>query len=234
MTVRSHSKNTGEHAVRGLLPLGLAVAIGATMHAQMGSSQPAPAQKPASAPAPQNGKAIPNPAAPPNIPAGVTPPPDYVIGPSDVLSIVYWREKDLSSDVTVRPDGNISLPLLNDIHAAGLTPAQLRDRLTEAARRYVEDPNVTVVVHEINSRKVFVTGEIANPGEYPLMGPTTVLQLIAVAGGLRDYADGKKILIVRPENGKQVTYRFNYKDAAAGKGLRQNIELKPGDTIIVP
>ena len=160
--------------------------------------------------------------------------PDYVIGPDDVLSIVFWRDKDISADVAVRPDGRISLPLLNDVQAGGLTPLQLRDRLTEEARRYVEDPNVTVVVRQINSRKVFVTGEVQKPGPYSLTGPTTVLQMIAMAGGLKEYADAKNIAIMRVENGRTLSCGFNYRDVAKRRNLRQNIELKPGDTIIVP
>jgi polysaccharide biosynthesis/export protein len=161
-------------------------------------------------------------------------PADYVIGPEDVLSIVYWRDKDMSGDVAVRPDGKISLPLLNDVPAAGMTPAQLRERLIEASKAYFEDPNLTVVVKQMNSRKVFITGEVNKPGPYPLVGPTTVLQLIAIAGGLRDYAESKKIIIVRNENGRPMAYPFNYKDVVSRKSLRQNIELKPGDTVIVP
>ncbi len=160
--------------------------------------------------------------------------PDYIIGPDDVLSIVFWRDKDISSEVAVRPDGRISLPLLNDVQAGGLTPLQLRDRLTKAAEEFVEDPNVTVVVRQINSRKVFVTGEVAKPGPYSLTTPTTVLQMLAMAGGLREYADAKHIVIMRTENGRPTSYAFNYKDVAKRKNLRQNIELKPGDTIIVP
>jgi len=151
-----------------------------------------------------------------------------------VLSVVFWRDKDMTGDVTVRPDGKVSLPLLNDVQAAGLTPAQLRDRLIEASKQYFEDPSVTVVVKQMNSRKVFITGEVNKPGPYPLVGPTTVLQLISIAGGLRDYADSKKILIVRNEDGRPVSYLFNYKDVVSRKNLRQNIELKPGDTVIVP
>jgi polysaccharide biosynthesis/export protein len=166
--------------------------------------------------------------------SNATLPADYVIGPDDVLSIVYWRDKDMTGDVAVRPDGNISLPLLNDVHAAGLTPTQLRDRLVEASKKYIEDPSVTVVVKQMNSRKVFITGEVAKPGPYPLTGPTTVLQLISIAGGLRDYAESKKIIVVRNENGKQTTLPFNYKDVVSRKNLKQNIELKPGDTVIVP
>ena len=166
--------------------------------------------------------------------AAVVPPANYVIGPEDALSIVFWRDKDMSSDVTVRPDGKITLPLLNDVQASGLTPPQLRDRLTEEARRYVEDPNVTVVVRQINSRRVFVTGEVAKPGPYPLGTPTTVLQMIATAGGLREYADAKHIIVMRTENGRTMVYSFNYRDVANHKNLGQNVELKPGDTIVVP
>jgi polysaccharide export outer membrane protein len=165
---------------------------------------------------------------------GVNMPSEYTIGADDVLSIVFWRDKELTTDVNVRPDGKISLPLLNDVQATGLTPAQLRERIVEESKKYVEDPNVTVVVKQINSRKVFITGEVRKPGPYPLTGPTTVLQLISIAGGLADYAKTEKITVVRIENGKPVSYRFNYKQVIDGKRLAQNIELKPGDTIIIP
>src|SRR5687768_9572698 len=161
-------------------------------------------------------------------------PPGYVIGADDVLSIVYWKDKDMSSDAQVRPDGRIALPLLNEVQAAGLTPEQLREKLTEESRKYMEDPNITVVVRAINSRKVFITGEVNKPGPYPLAGPTSVMQLIAMAGGLREYANSKGIVIMRTENGKPISLKFNYKDVIAGKNLKQNIELKPGDTVVVP
>lgn len=167
-------------------------------------------------------------------PTGVTPPAGYVIGPEDVLAIVFWREKDMSNEVAVRPDGMISLPLINDVKAAGLTPEQLRDQLTKEAEKYIEVPTVSVVVKAINSRKVFITGMVAKQGPYPLTAPTTVLQMISIAGGLHEFADEKNIRILRVENGKQVTYKFNYKDVSKGKKLEQNILLKPGDTIIVP
>ena len=167
--------------------------------------------------------------------AGVTPPAGYVIGLEDVLTVVFWREKDISADVTVRPDGKISLPLLNDVVAAGLTPDQLRARLMEVADRYVEDPNVTVVVKQINSRKVFITGEVLKPGAYPLNAPTSVLQLLSMAGGLREYADTKNIVVIRTaENGRQMSYRFNYKDVIGRRNLSQNIQLQPGDSVVVP
>jgi polysaccharide export outer membrane protein len=136
--------------------------------------------------------------------------------------------------VVVRPDGRISLPLLNDVHAAGLTPSQLRDRITELAQEYLEEPNVTIVVRQINSRKVFITGMVGKPGTYALGGPTSVLQLIAMAGGLVEYADGKRIIVMRTEAGQQTSFRFNYTEVVARKNLHQNIDLKPGDTIIVP
>ena len=161
--------------------------------------------------------------------------PDYVIGTDDVLSILFWKDKDLSApEVTVRPDGKVTLPLLNDIQASGLTPDQLRDAIKEAALKYVEDPNPTVIVKEIKSRRVFITGQVDKPGPYLLKGSTTILQLIAIAGGLRDFADGKNISLVRNEGGQQVVHAFNYRDVLKMKNLTQNIELRPGDTILVP
>ena len=166
--------------------------------------------------------------------AGVTLPAGYVIGPDDVLSVLYWKNNDLSAEVSVRPDGRITLPLLNDVAAAGLTPEQLREQLTTAAAKYVEDPSITVAVKAINSRKVFITGNVAKSGSYPLSAPTTVMQLIAMAGGVQEFADSKNILVMRTENGRQVAYPFNYKDVLKRRNLRQNIELKPGDVVVVP
>lgn len=168
------------------------------------------------------------------IPKGVETPPDYVIGPDDVLTVVFWREKDLSNDVTVRPDGMITLPLVNDVQAAGRTPDQLREDLSRAAAQFIEVPTVTVVVKAINSRKVFITGQVGKQGAYPLLAPTTVMQMLATAGGVHEFADTKNITILRTENGRQLALKFNYKDVRRGRNLKQNIELKPGDTIIVP
>ena len=162
------------------------------------------------------------------------PPPGYVIGPADVLSIVFWRDKDMSADVVVRPDGKISLPLLNEIDAAGYTPEQLHARLVQAAGKYLEEPNATVVVKEIRSRNVFITGNVAKPATYPLNGEMTVLQLIAVAGGLLEYADAKNIVIIQTVAGQQRHHKFNYKDVVKQKRTTQNILLKPGDTVVVP
>lgn len=204
-----------------------------TAPAQAGQAAKPPAQttqKPANQAKPARQK----PPAP-IVPAPpVAPPPGYVIGPDDVLQVMYWREKDVSAEVTVRPDGMISLPLLNDVQAAGLTPDQLRDKVNQLATKFFEDPNVTVNIKAINSRKVFITGSVTKPGPYPLTSPTTVLQLIAMAGGLTEFADQKNITVMRTENGRPVSYAFNYKDVTKRKNLQQNIELKPGDTVIVP
>ena len=166
--------------------------------------------------------------------APVVPPADYVIGLDDILTVTFWHDKDLSADVVVRPDGKIGLPLVNEVEAAGLTTQQLKEKLTAAATRFLENPNVTVVVKEIKSRKVFITGRVERPGAYVLTAPTRVLQLIAMAGGLKEFADAKHIVITRMVSGTPVIYTFNYKDVTRGRGLRDNIELTPGDTVVVP
>ncbi len=157
-----------------------------------------------------------------------------MIGAEDILSIVFWRDKDMSADVIVRSDGKISLPLLNDIEAAGSTPEQLRQRITTVASKYIEDPNATVVVKEIRSRNVFITGNVAKPSTYPLIQPMNVLQLIALSGGLLEYADSKKIVIVRTDADHAQYFKFNYNDVIKQKNVEQNITLKPGDTVVVP
>ena len=202
---------------------------GQTPVPQPPATQPAPGQ-PRPQPAPPGAKpAPPTQAAAPALPSG------YVIGPDDVLTITYWRNPDMSAEVTVRPDGLISLPLLNEIKAGGQTPEQLREKVSKDAMRFLEEaPTVAVVVKAINSRKVYVTGMVAKPGYYQLTGAMTVVQLLATAGGIQEFADSKNILIVRNEAGRQVSYPFNYKDFLKRKNLTQNIELKPGDTIVVP
>jgi len=174
--------------------------------------------------------------APPNAaaPAGVALPAGYLIGPEDVLTIVVWREKDMSTDAVVRPDGQISIPLLNDLQAAGLTPDQLKATIEKAAAKFMAEPNATVIVKTINSRKVHIVGNVLKAGTYPLQGDTTVLQLIAQAGGLQEWADSKHITVMRKEDGKDKALSFNYKDVVKQKNLQQNVLLKPGDTVIVP
>jgi polysaccharide export outer membrane protein len=210
------------------LRIGVAFALAAAMAAgaaRLGAQ--APANPPAAAP-----PAAAQPGA--ETSEYLTPPADYVIGVGDSLSVKFWKDNDMSVDVVVRPDGLITLPLINDMKAAGLTPEQLRTKVTQAATKFVEAPNVQVYVRDIKSRQVFITGMINHSGPYPLIGPMTVMQLIAMAGGLQDFADGKNIVIIRTENGEPVSYRFNYKDVTKRKNLKQNIELEPGDTIVVP
>jgi polysaccharide export outer membrane protein len=161
-------------------------------------------------------------------------PPGYVIGADDRLAISFWRDKDLSAEVVVRPDGRISLPLLNEVQAAGLTPEQLRGALLQAAESLLDDPNATVVVKEIHSRRTFIMGNVEKPGMYPLNVPMTVMQLIATAGGLREFVAGRNIVILRREGGRDVRFPFDYQAVVGGRRPDQNIELRPGDTVIVP
>jgi polysaccharide export outer membrane protein len=161
-------------------------------------------------------------------------PRDYVIGVDDVLEVMFWKDKDLSRDVVVRPDGKIALQLLNEVQAAGLTPEQLRDVLLTEAKRFIEDPSVAVNVKQINSRKVFITGMVEKPGMYPLTSSMSVLQLISIAGGLKEFAKKKDIVVMRHDRGAQLAYPFNYADILKGKRLAQNMILRPGDTVVVP
>jgi polysaccharide export outer membrane protein len=158
---------------------------------------------------------------------------DYVIGADDTLHVAVWKEPDLTATLPVRPDGKISLPLLNDVPAAGMTPMQLASSITEKLKKYIADPRVTVVVTAMNSRRVFVTGEVAHPGAMPLLPNMTVLQALSNAG-FTQFANLKKIYLLRNENGKQVKLPFNYKDVVKGDHPEQNIKLIPGDTIVVP
>lgn len=179
------------------------------------------------------------PADNPNKPAGPetvqdsTTPSDYVIGADDVLKISVWKEQDLSETLPVRPDGKISMPLLNDVPAAGLTPLQLRDSITEKLKKYISDPRVTVVVTAMNSRRIFVTGEVVHSGPITMLPHMTVLQALSQAG-FTQFANLKSIYLLRTENGRQVKLPFNYKEVVKGNHPEQNILLKPGDTLVVP
>jgi len=167
--------------------------------------------------------------------AGVSVPGDYVIGVEDVLGIVFWREQDrnLTTDVVVRPDGKISVPMLNDIKASGLTAEQLSASVQQAASKFIRDAAVTVVVREIHSRKIFVIGEVAKPGTVQIGSDLNVLQAIAEAGGFLEHAKKTNVVIVRNEAGREQRFKFNYKDVVSGKNLAQNIKLLPGDTVLV-
>jgi polysaccharide biosynthesis/export protein len=160
--------------------------------------------------------------------------PNYVIGPQDVLDISVWKEAELTRTVPVRPDGKISLPLLNDVQAAGLTPTQLAAQITTNLKKFVTDPQVTVIVSQINSQRVYIMGEVTRAGAYPLLPNMTLLQALSSAGGFTQFANLKKIYMFRTENGKQVKYPFNYKDVVDGKRSDENVTLKAGDTIVVP
>jgi len=159
--------------------------------------------------------------------------PDYVLGSDDQLHITVWKEADLTVTLPVRPDGKISLPLINDIQAAGLTPMELRDSITEKLKKYIADPRVTVVVTAMNSRRVFVTGEVVHTGAIPLLPNMTMLQALAAAG-FTQFANLKGIYVLRMENGKQVRIPFNYRQVIKGNHPEQNIQLSPGDTVVVP
>jgi polysaccharide export outer membrane protein len=160
-------------------------------------------------------------------------PADYVIGADDTLRISVWKEPDLSENLPVRPDGKISMPLLNDIQAAGLTPLQLRDSITEKLKKYVADPRVTVVVTAMTSQRVFVSGEVVHSGPIALLPHMTMLQVLGQAG-FTQFANVKGIYLLRNENGKQMKLPFNYKEVVKGNHPEQNIALKPGDTVVVP
>ena len=160
--------------------------------------------------------------------------PGYVIGVDDVLRITFYKEEAMSGEVTVRPDGKISLPLLKDVPAAGMSPEQLNRALETAAAKFLTNPNVTVAVKQVNSRRVYLLGDGIKPGSLLLNGEMNVLQAIAMAGGLLEWADEDKIEIVRVEDGKEKRYKFNFKQAIKGEKSEQNISLKPGDLIVVP
>ena len=160
--------------------------------------------------------------------------PNYVIGAQDVLDVNVWKEPDVSRTVPVRPDGKISLPLLNDVQAAGLTPAQLAAQVTDSLKKYVTNPQVTVIVTVINSQRVYILGEVTRPGAFPLIPGMSVLQALSSAGGFTQFAKVKSIFVRRFENGKEEKFPFNYREVIGGKKPEQDILLKAGDTIVVP
>jgi polysaccharide biosynthesis/export protein len=164
----------------------------------------------------------------------VTADPNYIIGAQDVLDVSVWKEPEVSRVVPVRPDGKISLPLLNDVQAAGLTPSQLAAQITESLKKYVTSPQVTVIITTINSQRIYILGEVIRPGAFPMLPGMTVMQALSSAGGFTPFAKMKNIYVLRGEAGKKVKYPFNYKQAINGKNSDQDILLKAGDTIVVP
>jgi polysaccharide export outer membrane protein len=160
--------------------------------------------------------------------------PSYVIGPQDVLDVNVWKEPTISRTVPVRPDGKISLPLLNDVQAAGLTPDQLGREITRDLRKYLENPQVTIIVTAINSQRFYMLGEVNRPGTFQLLPNMTVLQALSDAGGFTPFAKLKDIYVLRTVNGRQEKFRFNYKDVIKGSNTQENMVLRAGDTIVVP
>lgn len=217
---RESLKKRGKKAIRILLMLWVATAAAAVLAQSTDAASDEAKAKPDTA-------AAATPAATPDTTA------DYVIGSDDVLQISVWHEPDLKETLPVRPDGKISLPLLNDVQAAGLTPLQLKDSITEKLKKYIADPRVTVVVTAMNSRRIFVTGEVQHSGPMVLLPHMTVLQALAQAG-FTQFANPKAIYLLRTENGKQEKLPFNYKEVVKGNHPEQNIALKPGDTVVVP
>ena len=158
----------------------------------------------------------------------------FVIGNDDVLAINVWKEPDISRSIPVRSDGKISLPLVGEVQAAGLTPLALEKDIANKLKSYIAEPEVTVMVQQVNSQKFNILGQVAKPGTYVIANSPTVLDAIALAGGFRDFAKRKSIYVLRHGATGESRIPFNYKDVSQGKNMSQNIKLQPGDTIIVP
>jgi len=205
-----------------LMAAWLAVAIGQGQEVQKPVATEASGQKTE----PSNKPAV--------APVGTLNDEEYKIGPQDVLRIDVWKEEQLTRTVPVRPDGKITLPLLNDVQAVGLTPMELAGVISDQLKKYINGPQVTVSVAEINSRRIYVTGEVTKAGAYALLPHMTVLQALTSAGGFTQFARIKSIYVLRVEGGKQTKVPFNYKAVVEGKKPEENIELQPGDTVIVP
>jgi polysaccharide export outer membrane protein len=164
------------------------------------------------------------------------PPSDasYRIGPLDVLNIDIWKEPNISRTVPVRPDGKISLPLLNDMQAGGLTPMELSSNITQALAKFITDPQVTIIVTEMNSQRVYIMGQVMRAGAYPLLPQMTVLQALSSAGGFSQFANVKKIYVLRRQEGNETKIHFNYKQVVDGNHPEEDVVLQGGDTVVVP
>jgi polysaccharide export outer membrane protein len=204
--------------------------------AQDANAQPADSAATKPAAAQDEAKAAPPTAS--TTPASRVPavqPASYIVGVGDVLEINVWKESELSKTVPVRPDGMITLPLIGEIKAVGLTPDQLQDQLTTSLQKVVSEPQVTVMVVSVNSMSFNIVGNVAKPGYYPLVRPITILDALALSGGFRDFAKEKKIYVLRTTpDGKQEKLKFNYKEVIKGKNMAQNIILQPHDTLVIP
>jgi polysaccharide export outer membrane protein len=159
----------------------------------------------------------------------------FTIGDDDVLSINVWKEPDISRSIPVRSDGKISLPLVGEVQATGRTPLKLEQDIAARLKNYIDEPEVTVIVQQINSQKFNILGQVNRPGSYPITNSATVLDAIALAGGFRDFAKQKSIYVLRQNaDGTQSRMPFNYKDVAKGRNTAQNVKLEPRDTVVVP
>jgi polysaccharide export outer membrane protein len=218
-------RSTWKAAVAALVLIGgLALAQGAP------ADSPAPASSASDKGASDKSTANKSMSAPANVPVDTT----YIIGPEDTLHIAVWKEADLTATLPVRPDGKISLPLLNDVQASGLTPQQLADSVTEKLKKYIADPRVTVVVTAINSKRIYMVGEVLRPGAMSMLPNMTVLQALSNAG-LNQFAKTKGIYVLRTDSGgKQQKLPVNYRKLVKGERIEQNYALQPGDTIVVP
>jgi len=202
-----------------------ALFVAGSMAGSLAWAQGTPPQAAASPASDGNGNAMTAPAS-----TGDT---TYVIGAEDVLHIAVWKENDLTATEPVRADGKISLPLLNDVQASGLTPMQLADSLTEKLKKFVADPRVTVVVTAINSKRIYLLGEVSHTGAMPMSPNMTVMQALASAG-INQFANTKKIYVLRSENGKKEKFPVNYRKLIKGQDIDHDYTLQPGDTIVVP
>jgi len=162
------------------------------------------------------------------------PEPLYVIQPNDLLEIFVWKEPELTRKVLVRPDGRISFPLVQDLQAAGISPGELKERIEARLKEFLSAPNVTVVVEQIQSYRIYVIGKVQKPGIQVIEKPVTVLQALSLAGGFQDYAKDTEIVVIRKQSGENILFEFNYRDVIHSKKPEQNILLRTGDVVVVP
>jgi polysaccharide biosynthesis/export protein len=225
MTV-TMTKTSNRFYWTGLIAASACLLISIGLWAQSGSGSTVTAPTSGAAPAAQSAGASSTQAKPHDN--------TFVIGNDDVLAINVWKEPDISRSIPVRSDGKISLPLVGEVQAAGLTPLSLEKEIASKLKNYISEPEVTVMVQQVNSQKFNILGQVAKPGSYMVVNSLTVLDAIALAGGFRDFAKQKSIYVLRQGPTGETRIPFNYKEVSRGKNMSQNIKLQPGDTIIVP
>jgi polysaccharide export outer membrane protein len=226
MTMTKTRKTGSRFCWTRLIVASACLLISSGLWAQAGSGGSATARTPSTAPAAQNAGASSTQAKPHDN--------TFVIGNDDVLAINVWKEPDISRSIPVRSDGKISLPLVGEVQAAGLTPLSLEKEIASRLKNYISEPEVTVMVQQVNSQKFNILGQVVKPGSYMVVNSLTVLDAIALAGGFRDFAKQKSIYVLRQGSTGETRLPFNYKEVSQGKNMSQNIKLQPGDTIIVP